>query len=265
MAVYTVHQPPLKKYEAAPDPERFAFVRDGFSFWAFLLGAAVDAAAPDVAGAARLHRGRRRHAGRLAPGRRVERRLLRSRRSCWRCWSAWRRERCGASRSAGGGWRNVGTIVGSDRETVERRFFDSWVQGRNARRRCRRQCRDAAAPAAPAQRGATPAPDVIGLFPAARGASVTVAIVDYGSGNLHSAAKAFERAARESGRRRSRSWSPAVPRRCARADRIVLPGVGAFADCRRGLDAVDRHDRGARTSACASAAGRSSASASACS
>ena len=38
MAVYTVHQPPLKKYEAAPDPERFAFVRDGFSFWAFLLG-----------------------------------------------------------------------------------------------------------------------------------------------------------------------------------------------------------------------------------
>ena len=38
MAVYTVHQPPLKKDEAAPDPERFAFVRDGFSFWAFLFG-----------------------------------------------------------------------------------------------------------------------------------------------------------------------------------------------------------------------------------
>jgi glutamine amidotransferase len=66
---------------------------------------------------------------------------------------------------------------------------------------------------------------------------VTVAIVDYGSGNLHSAAKAFERAAREQGLDR-----PIVvtrdPDAVARADRVVLPGVGAFADCRRGLDAV---------------------------
>jgi glutamine amidotransferase len=67
---------------------------------------------------------------------------------------------------------------------------------------------------------------------------VSVAIVDYGSGNLHSAAKAFERAARESG-----CDQPIVvtrnPEQVARADRVVLPGVGAFADCRRGLDAVD--------------------------
>jgi glutamine amidotransferase len=66
---------------------------------------------------------------------------------------------------------------------------------------------------------------------------VTVAIVDYGSGNLHSAAKAFERAARE-----SQHPEPIVvtndPDAVARAERIVLPGVGAFADCRRGLDAV---------------------------
>jgi glutamine amidotransferase len=66
---------------------------------------------------------------------------------------------------------------------------------------------------------------------------VTVAIVDYGSGNLHSAAKAFERAARESGHA-----EPILvtndPDAVARAERIVLPGVGAFADCRRGLDAV---------------------------
>jgi imidazole glycerol-phosphate synthase subunit HisH len=66
---------------------------------------------------------------------------------------------------------------------------------------------------------------------------VTVAIVDYGSGNLHSAAKAFERAAREQG------LSEAIevtsdPAAVARADRVVLPGVGAFADCRRGLDAL---------------------------
>ncbi len=66
---------------------------------------------------------------------------------------------------------------------------------------------------------------------------MSVAIVDYGSGNLHSAAKAFERAARESG------YDGAIvvtsdPNAVARAERIVLPGVGAFADCRRGLDAV---------------------------
>src|SRR3974377_1205567 len=66
---------------------------------------------------------------------------------------------------------------------------------------------------------------------------MSVVIVDYGSGNLHSAAKAFERAARESGHDQ-----PILVTRDAdavrRADRIVLPGVGAFADCRRGLDAV---------------------------
>jgi imidazole glycerol-phosphate synthase subunit HisH len=67
---------------------------------------------------------------------------------------------------------------------------------------------------------------------------VTVAIVDYGSGNLHSAAKAFERAAHDAG-----LDQPVVvtsdPHVVVSADRIVLPGVGAFADCRRGLDAVD--------------------------
>lgn len=67
---------------------------------------------------------------------------------------------------------------------------------------------------------------------------MTVAIVDYGSGNLHSAAKAFERAAHDTG-----LDQPIVvtsdPRTVASADRVVLPGVGAFADCRRGLEAVD--------------------------
>ena len=67
---------------------------------------------------------------------------------------------------------------------------------------------------------------------------MSVAIVDYGSGNLHSAAKAFERAAHEAGLDQPIMVTddPAV---VARADRVVLPGVGAFADCRRGLDAVD--------------------------
>jgi len=64
-----------------------------------------------------------------------------------------------------------------------------------------------------------------------------VAIIDCGSGNLHSAAKAFERAARESG-------SPlevkvtSEPEDVRAAERIVLPGVGAFADCKHGLVAI---------------------------
>ena len=67
---------------------------------------------------------------------------------------------------------------------------------------------------------------------------MTVAIVDYGSGNLHSAAKAFERAARETGHEQP-ILVTSDPDKVRRADRVVLPGVGAFADCRRGLDAVD--------------------------
>ena len=66
---------------------------------------------------------------------------------------------------------------------------------------------------------------------------MSVAIVDYGSGNLHSAAKAFERAARESGHDRP-ILVTRDPDAVRRAERIVLPGVGAFADCRRGLDAL---------------------------
>jgi glutamine amidotransferase len=66
---------------------------------------------------------------------------------------------------------------------------------------------------------------------------MSVAIVDYGSGNLRSAAKAFERAARTAG------YEGAIavtddPATVLAADRVVLPGVGAYADCRRGLDAV---------------------------
>jgi len=65
----------------------------------------------------------------------------------------------------------------------------------------------------------------------------TVAIIDYGSGNLRSAAKAFERAARETGTGDEVLVTDDVEL-VRRADRIVLPGVGAFADCRAGLDAV---------------------------
>lgn len=67
---------------------------------------------------------------------------------------------------------------------------------------------------------------------------MSTVIVDYGSGNLHSVAKAFERAARDAGIDDAAVVS-ADPEQVRAASRVVLPGVGAFADCRRGLDAVD--------------------------
>jgi len=67
---------------------------------------------------------------------------------------------------------------------------------------------------------------------------MSLAIIDYGSGNLHSAAKAFERAAAELDRPPSIEVT-ADPDAVLRAERVVLPGVGAFADCRKGLAAVD--------------------------
>lgn len=64
-----------------------------------------------------------------------------------------------------------------------------------------------------------------------------VAIIDYGSGNLRSATKAFERAAREAGIPAEIDLT-ARPENVRSADRVVLPGVGAYADCRAGLAAV---------------------------
>src|SRR5258705_2323861 len=128
MAVYTVHQPPLKKYEAAADPERSAFVRDGFSFWAFLfgplwmlrhrmwlvlIGYIVVAIAMQVGlrlvGASSASMTFAAFMLALLVG--MEAGTL-------------RRFTLGRRR-----WRNIGTIVGGDRELVEQRFFDSWVRG----------------------------------------------------------------------------------------------------------------------------------------
>ncbi len=67
---------------------------------------------------------------------------------------------------------------------------------------------------------------------------MTVAIIDYGSGNLHSAAKAFERAAGEAGTGQT-ILVTSDPDRVRGAERIVLPGVGAYADCWNGLNAVE--------------------------
>ena len=166
MAVYTVHQPPLKKYEAAPDPERFAFVRDGFSFWAFLFGPLwmlrhrmwlvlvgyiVIVAAMHLAlrfvGASN---GATMFAGFMLAL------LVGMEAGTLRRFTFGRRR-----------WRNVGTIVGGDRETVERRFFDSWVRGETLSP-LPPAAHATAMPGAPAPRAS--APDVIGLFPQQPGA-----------------------------------------------------------------------------------------------
>ena len=67
---------------------------------------------------------------------------------------------------------------------------------------------------------------------------MTCAIIDYGSGNLHSAVKSFERAATESGAN-TKIILTNEPNTIKAADRIVLPGVGAYADCLNGLEAIE--------------------------
>ncbi len=66
---------------------------------------------------------------------------------------------------------------------------------------------------------------------------MTTAIIDYGSGNLHSAKKAFELATQQAGLSETITLT-SDPEIVRKADRVVLPGVGAFADCRRGLDDI---------------------------
>lgn len=66
----------------------------------------------------------------------------------------------------------------------------------------------------------------------------TVALIDYGSGNLRSAEKALVHAAQTAGLKR-RILVTDNPDQVAAADRVVLPGVGAFADCYQGLAAID--------------------------
>ena len=67
---------------------------------------------------------------------------------------------------------------------------------------------------------------------------MTIAIIDYGAGNLRSAEKAFEHAIAETGSDESVVIT-SNPDIVARAERVVLPGDGAFADCRRNLDSID--------------------------
>ena len=142
-------------------------------------------------------------------------------------------------------WRQLDIVVADDEEAAERRFFDRWTARQRGLGNDQLAVDRGAPPPTrdvPGQPFSKPPPlphsDIIGLFPEPGASAMSVAIIDYGSGNLHSAAKAFERAARsmENPQKIVVTRDPEV---VYRADRIVLPGVGAFADCRRGLDALD--------------------------
>ena len=126
MAVYTVHQPPARHADPLPDAERIVFVRDGFSFWAFLiaplwmlwhrmwlvlLGYVVVLAAVDTAlSAIGASRTAMSVIGLLISL------LVGLEASTLRRVSLRRR-----------GFRNIGIVSGADREDAERRFFGSWL------------------------------------------------------------------------------------------------------------------------------------------
>jgi hypothetical protein len=157
MAVFTVHQPSPRKNEDVAPPDRFAFVRDGFYFWAFLFGplwmfwnrlwlvlviylagtAAIQAAlwALGVSGVVKFA------VGVLIAV------LVGCEAGSLRRWSLRRR------------WSNVGLVVAPNQETAERRFFESWSADAVTPPPV------AAAPPSSSMRMPEPAPDVIGLFP----------------------------------------------------------------------------------------------------
>jgi hypothetical protein len=170
MAVYTVHQPPLRKRQTDHDPMRIAFVRDGFHFWAFLFGPLwmlrhrmwlvligyLVLVGGLAAGLSRLG---------AAPGATglislLVALLVGLEASTLRRWTLARR-----------GWHGLGVVVADDIELAERRFFDSWAgQAPVAAQPSAAAASPApAAPAAPvpapAQRQTPAQPDVIGLFP----------------------------------------------------------------------------------------------------
>jgi hypothetical protein len=158
MRIYTVHQPPERWREARRGPERFAFVRDGFHFWAFLLGPlwmlwhrlflvllgyivlliVLDGALVLV----------RASSGAVFATHLLLAVLIGLEAASLRRWTLRRR-----------GWRDVGLVAADDEEEAGRRFFDQW------------DGTDASAPPPPPARSPYPAPrppsapEALGLFP----------------------------------------------------------------------------------------------------
>jgi Protein of unknown function (DUF2628) len=159
MAVYTVHEPPLRAgARSAPEPERFVFVRDGFSFWALLLGplwmlrhrmwlVLLLYVGVTVAVSLVLHLQASATIGVVVWG--LIALLLGFEAATLRRFTLGRR-----------GYRYLGIVVGDDRELAERRFFDAWI-----RKDRLEPAASGGAPALTPLRMPQPASDVLGLFP----------------------------------------------------------------------------------------------------
>ena len=157
MAVYTVHEPPPRG-AAAPDPERFVFVRDGFSFWALLLGpiwmlwhrmwVVLLGYGLVVAVLGWVLRATHVPASVALLVSALLALLIGFEAATLRRFTLARR-----------GFANVGVVVGDDLELAERRFFDVWIR--------RHADEDAPRGETPAGtvRLAQPRDDVLGLFP----------------------------------------------------------------------------------------------------
>jgi Protein of unknown function (DUF2628) len=161
MAVYTVHEPPLRRRENESDPIRFVFVRDGFHFWAFVLSSlwmlrhrmwlVLIGHLIVVTALAAALRWFGAPAGAVVMVGVLLALLIGLEASTLRRWTLARR-----------GWKSVGVVVADDVELAERRFFDSWIgHGEPLPSQAA-----PVPPMAPPPRAAGPAqPDVIGLFP----------------------------------------------------------------------------------------------------
>jgi hypothetical protein len=161
MAVYTVHEPPPKA-GATPPPERFIFVRDGFSFPALLLGplwmlrhrmwlGLIGYAVVVVLLALVLRLDGSATVGVIVWT--LLALLLGFEAGTLRRFALGRR-----------GFRNIGVVVGDDLELAERRFFDAWVR-KDSRARNDPSAPSGAPARTPSPRAPHPAPDVLGLFP----------------------------------------------------------------------------------------------------
>jgi len=161
MSVYTVHEPPLRAADALAEPARFAFVRDGFYWWAFLLTplwmlrhrlwlvlaiylvaiAVLDTVLHGVGASAFV----------IALAGVLISLLIGFEAGTLRRFTLRRRL-----------WKDIGVICGDDLENAERRFFDVWV--RNASNRGGAPPNPASPPVPPAS-GLSVTSGIIGLFP----------------------------------------------------------------------------------------------------
>ena len=154
MAVFTVHEPRPRKNESEAAPERYRFVRDGFHFWAFLLGPlwmlwrrmwlvllmyVICGTAIQIA----LYKFGMSSTVKFTVGFLIAL-LVGFEAGTLRRWSLRR-------------WTQVGVVVAPDREEAERRFFASWEEGANLP--------PSTAPLPPSAPVSRPSSEVLGLFP----------------------------------------------------------------------------------------------------